>query len=124
MEDIKELNLSWVGELSAAIIKQSIEDYQVLNKKLSRTVKKLKKQQKLAVDLKEQKLTKNKIKREKKEIRKIIRFFHSDWYIFLTDISANKMKEILKQVYINNWNMKKKSFGYLCLCENFRRKEI
>jgi hypothetical protein len=113
-----------VGELSAAIVKQSVDDYEVFNKRLNKAVQKLKKQKRLQVELKEQRKTQNKIKRMRREIKRIVQFLNSEWYIFLTNISRTKIKEIIKDVYVNTWGLNKKSYGYLCLEENLMKKGV
>ena len=121
---LKNSNINWIGGVSTAIIKQAVEDYQTYNKRLNRMSKKLRKQKKLQVDIKEQRKTRKRMKRMREEIKNIIQFFNSDWYFFLTNVSKSKMKEIIKDEYVNVWKLSRKSYGYLCLEEKLRRKGV
>lgn len=119
---VENESLDWVIELSAGIIKKTIEDYCRYSKRIINGYKRLKKIRNIGTDLHEQKMTIKRIKRNKQELKDVIKFFNSEWCYFLTSISWNKMKDAIKNVYLNTWKLKKNSIGYLYLC-SFIRKE-
>lgn len=120
---IKNESMDWVRELSAGIIRQTIEDYDRYNKSLIRNMKKLKKEKMTTNDLHKKRMIMKRIRKAKRELKKILTFFNSEWYYFLTSIPWDKMKRMMKEVYVNTWGLKKNSLGYLYLCQNFKKKE-
>ena len=118
-----EESIEWINLLRSAIIGKSVEDYYKQNRLLNKRTKKLRKIRSTTKNLKEERLVKSRMKRTQKEIRNILQFYNSQWYIFLTDISREGIIRKMRKYYINNWHFSKKSYGYLCLCK-FRKKEI